>query len=177
MSEKRGSRGIGKALDEILDMSVEEFLRRYRPPSTTYLTVKPQTKIYNIMKAIGTGHPSIIVVVDDKRRPIGYITDSHLLLTLDRKPRIRSILAAFSYTQIPIPIEKSLNISVGDVMDRKPPVIRLDRKIRDVVKMMESLAVPAVIVVDNDDRIRAVLTRRFLLRAIINYLLGEPLLI
>ncbi len=175
--KSRDKREISQALDEILDMSVADFLKKYKPPSTVYITVKPKTKIYNIMKALATGHPTIIVVVDENRKPIGYITDSHLLLTLNKKPRIRSILAAFAYSQIPIPIEKSLNISVSDIMDRKPPVVSLDNKIRDVVKTMESLSIPAVIVVDKDGRIRAVLTRRFLLKAIINYLLGEPLLI
>lgn len=167
----------GEKLDEILDMSVRDFIRIYRPSSTTYITVSRGTRLYSLLKAIATGHPSVIIVIDQDRRPIGYLTDHHLLQTLQRKPRPRNILASFSVRQIIIPLEKSLDVPVEDIMDRRPPIVEMDQKIRDVVQLMQSLAIPAVLVVDESGKVRAVLTRKFLLSTILNRLLGEPLMI
>ncbi len=167
----------GELLDAILDMRVKDFIKNYRPPSTTYITVRKGTKLYNVLKALALGHPTVIIVVDQERRPIGYITDQHILQTFYRKSRPRSILAAFSMKQINIPIDKSIDLPVEEVMEKNPPVIRGDKYVRDVVRMMQSLSIPAVIVIDDNGRVRAVITRMFLIKAILNKLLGEPLMI
>lgn len=162
------------AVREILDMSIQDFIKKYRPPSTSYVTVRRGTKLYNVLKALATGHPSIIIIIDEERKPIGYITDHHILATFQRRPRPRSILASFSLSQISIPIEKSLDIPVEDLMEKRPPTIRLDQKINDLVRMMRSLNVPAVILIDDKGVIRGVIDRRFLIKTILNSLLGEP---
>ncbi len=167
----------GEELDKVLDMKVKDFIKKYRPPSTTYITVRKGTKLYNILKSLALGHPTIIIVVDNERRPIGYITGQHILRTFYRKPQPRSILAAFSMKQISIPIEKSIDLPVEDLMERNPPVVRGDQPVRDVVRMMQSLTIPAVIIVDDNGKVRGVITMRFLIKTILNKLLGEPLMI
>ncbi|WP_244372390.1 CBS domain-containing protein [Staphylothermus marinus] len=161
-------------ISEILDMKINDFIKKYRPPPTIYITVKKGTKLYNVLKAIATGHPVMIIVVDEDRKPIGYLTDYHILSSFARRSRPRSILASFSISQISIPIEKSLDIPVEDLMDKRPPLISLDNKVKDLIRTIRSLGVPAVIIVDKNNIIRGVIDRRFLVKTLLNNLLGEP---
>ena len=165
------------SLDEILEMSVEEFMRKYRPPSTTYIIARPGTKLYNILKAVATGHPQIVIVIDENRRPIGFITDTHLLKSLQLRHGHRSILSSFTVSRYVLPLDKSLNVPVESIMDRRPPVVRTDQKLIDVVRQMMHLDVSAVIVTDEKERVIGVLTRRHIIRAVLNILLGEPMII
>lgn len=164
------------AISEILEMRIEDFIRKYRPPSTTYVTVKKGTKLYNVLKAIATGHPLMVIVVDEDRRPVGYLTDYHILSTFQRRPRPRSILASFSISQMSIPLDKSLDIPVDDLMDKRPPIIHLHQKIKDVIRTIRNLGVSAVIIVDKNNVIRGVIDRKFLVKTILNSLLGEPMM-
>lgn len=161
-------------ISEILDMKINDFIKKYRPPPTIYITVKKGTKLYNVLKAIATGHPVMIIVVDEDRKPIGYLTDYHILSSFARRSRPRSILASFSISQISIPIEKSLDIPVEDLMDKRPPILSLDNKVKDLIRTIRSLGVPAVIIVDKNNIIRGVIDRKFLVKTLLNNLLGEP---
>jgi predicted transcriptional regulator len=173
--KKQGRPIARESVESVLNMRIKDFLSRYRPPSTTYITVKKGAKLFNVLKAIATGHPSIIIVVDDNRRPIGYLTDKRLLRSLYGGTRPRSLLAAFSMRQIDVPIEKALDLPVEQVMEYNPPTISGEDKVRDAVRMLYSLTTPIVIVVDKTGKIRAVLTPRFVIKAIMNKLLGEPI--
>ncbi len=173
--EEQNSKSL--SLDEILEMSVEEFMRRYRPPSTTYIIARPGTKLYNILKAVATGHPQIVIVIDENRRPIGFITDTHLLKSLQLRHGHRSILSSFTVSRYVLPLDKSLNVPVENVMDKRPPAVRTDHKLIDVVRQMLHLDVSAVIVTDEKERVIGVLTRRHIIKAVLNILLGEPMII
>ncbi len=165
------------SLDEILEMSVGEFMRKYRPPSTTYIIARPGTKLYNILKAVATGHPQIVIVIDESRRPVGFITDTHLLKSLQLRHGHRSILSSFTVSRFILPLDKSLNVPVESIMDRRPPVVKIDQKLIDVIRQMIHLDVSAVIVTDEKERVIGVLTRRHIIRAVLNILLGEPMII
>jgi predicted transcriptional regulator len=174
-TSRRGIINTG-VIDKILDMSIRDFTNKYRPPSTTYITIRRGTKIYNVLKALATGHPVIVIVIDENRRPIGYLTDYHILMSFHRRPRPRSILASFSMSQMTIPIEKSLDIPVDNIMDKRPPVMSMEKKVRDAIRAFKNLGVPAIILVDENNIVRGVLERRFLIKTILNSLLGEPLM-
>lgn len=174
-SSSKASRTL--SLDEILEMRVEDFMKKYRPPSTTYIIARPGTKLYNVLKAVATGHPQIVIVIDENRRPIGFLTDVHLLKSLQLRHGHRSILSSFTVSRYILPLDKSLNVPIESIMDRRPPVVRHDQKLLDVIRQMIHLDVSAVIVTDRDDRVLGVLTRRHIIRAVLNILLGEPLII
>jgi len=162
------------SVEKLLDMTVEEFVKKYKPPSTTYIVVRKGTKLFNVIKAVATGHPSIIIVINNERKPIGYLTDRHLLSMIRRKPRPRSLLASFSFSQMSIPIEKSLDIPVEDFMDKNPPIVYRYQTIGDVIKTMLNLDVPSVIVVDENETMHGVLTRKHLIKTVLHMLTGEP---
>ena len=173
--KKTGTVFGSRDVSNLLGMTIGEFLVKYKPPSTHYIIARRGTKLYNVLKAIAIGHPIFIVVVDENRRPIGYITEVDLIKTFSRKPRFSYFIAGFNLTKLSIPIEQALNIPVEKIMEKRPVVVKENEKISDILNIVHGLHVPSIIVVDDKGRIKSVITASFLVRALLRSLLGEPL--
>ncbi len=161
-------------VEKILSQTLDEFMRRHRPPSTNYIIVRKGTKLLNIIRAIAIGHPVIVIVVDENRRPIGYITDKELLRIIARKPRHSYMVMGFNLGRVYIPIEQALNVPVEKIMERRPPVLRLDDKVSDAIQFIRTYGVPNIIVVDEKGAVRGVISSHYIVQTIIKRLLGEP---
>ncbi|WFO75233.1 CBS domain-containing protein [Desulfurococcaceae archaeon MEX13E-LK6-19] len=177
--EKRDSvarqKVFGKSdVDKILDMTLGEFLAKFRPPSVHYIVARKGTKLYNILKAIATGHPLLIIVVDEERRPIGYISELELLRTFSRRQRYSFFIAGFNLSRLNIPIEQALDVPVEKIMEDRPLVVTEKNKIKDILNLIRSLNVSVIIVVDDKKRLKTVLTASHLARSLLSLLLGEP---
>ncbi len=164
-------------VDSLLNVSIGDFLRKYKPPSTHYIVVRRGTKLYNILKAIATGHPVLIVVVDEKRKPIGYISEFELLRMFSRKPRYSFFIAGFNLARLNIPIEGALNVPVEKIMEDRPLIIREDSSLRDLLNLVRNLHVSSIIVVDKEGKLKTVLTLPYLMKTLLRILLGEPILV
>jgi len=174
----RARRVFGKQdVDSLLDMGIGEFIQKYKPPSTHYIVVRKGTKLYNVLKAIATGHPVLIVIVDEKRRPIGYISEFELLRMFSRRPRYSFFIAGFSLARLNIPIENALNIPVEKIMEDRPFVIREKTSLRELLNLARNLHLSSIIVVDDKGRLKTVLTLPYLMKTLLRILLGEPILI
>ncbi len=161
-------------VERILSQTLDEFMKKHRPPSTNYIIVRKGTKLLNIIRAIAIGHPVMVVVVDEKRRPIGYITDRELLRIIARKPRHSYMVMGFNLGRIYIPIEQALNVPVEKIMERRPPILRLSDRVSDAVQLIRTYGAPHIIVVDDKGVVRGVISSHYLAETIIKSLLGEP---
>lgn len=169
------ARVFGKSdVDKILDMTLGEFLTRFKLSQAHYIVVRKGTKLFNILKAIATGHPLLIIVVDEERRPLGYISELELLRTFSRKQRYSFFIAGFNLSRLNIPIEQALDVPVEKVMEDRPLIVTEKNKIKDLLNLLRLLNVSVIIVVDDKKRLKTVLTASHLTRSILSFLLGEP---
>lgn len=161
-------------IEMILDMTLKEFLEKFKPPSIHYIVARKNSKLYNIIKAVATGHPLLIVVVDDNRRPVGYVSELEILRTFSRRQRYSFFIAGFNLSRLNIPIDQALDIPVEKIMEDRPLIVSEESKIRDILDLIRSLNVLVIIVVDREKKLKTVLTVSHLVRSLLSLLLGEP---
>jgi len=178
VGEKKGfrRRGVFKRRDveDVLSLPLADFLSKFKPPSTHYIVVRRGSRLYNVLKAIAIGHPVFIVVVDERRKPIGYISEYEILRTFHRRPRYTFFIAGFNVSRLGIPIEQVLNVPVEEIMEDRPFIVREDIVIKDLLNMLRSLHIPNIIVVDREGRLKTVVNLSYLVNALLRTLLGEP---
>ncbi len=161
-------------VEKLLDMTISDFIQRYKPPSTHYIVVRRGGKLYNVLKAVAMGHPVFIVVVDEERKPVGYISEFELLRTFLKRQRYAFFVAGFNLSRLNIPIEQALNVPVEKIMEDRPFTVKEDMKIRDLLNLVRTLHVSNVIVVDKKNRLKTVINISYLINALLRNLLGEP---
>jgi len=164
-------------VDSLLNIGIGEFIRKYKPPSTHYIVARKGTKLYNVLKAIATGHPVLIVVVDENRRPIGYISEFELLRMFSRRPRYSFFIAGFNLARLNIPIESALNIPVEKIMEDRPLVVKEDTSLKELLTLTRNLHVSSIIIVDEKGKLKTVLTLPYLMKTLLRILLGEPIMV
>ncbi len=174
-NRKAQRRVFGRSdVENILDLSLSDFLTKFKPPSTHYIVVRRGSKLYNVLKAIAIGHPVFIVVIDENRKPIGYISEHEILRSFQRRPRYTFFIAGFNVSRLNIPIEQVLNVPVEKVMEARPFTVREDISIRELLGMLRTLHVPNIIIVDRVGRLKTVINLSYLVNALLRSLLGEP---
>ncbi len=159
-------------LDEILEMTLKDFVAKYRDELPRYIVVGENTTFKNIIgvlsKSIDYGGKGIevVVVVDKQQKPIGIIEDLELL-------EILSTHRGWSFSILKPPISKKarnirnlLNIPIGRIARMNHPVLRLDATVKNAIDLMDSLKTRYVIVIDEKDRLYAVLSSRIILSKI-----------
>ena len=153
-------------------MRLGEFASRYRDELPRYIVVDEDVTFKNIVNVLsksidyGDKGVEVIVVVDRHQKPIGIIEDLELLEILSSHRRW-----ALSILKPPIrkkakDIRDLLNIPIGRIARMNHPILKHDSTIKDAIDLMDSLKTRYVIVIDEKDRLYAVLSSRVILSKI-----------
>jgi acetoin utilization protein AcuB len=138
-----------------------------RSMTRSVITIGPEASIFEAQDLMLTHRVRHVPVVDGDQKLIGIVTDRD----------IRSALPYKAYREGLSEGEKKdlQNLKIKDIMTRKVFTIPPSYTIQDALLMIQNSRVGALPVVDDDGRLRGILSVRDLLRAFINVLgIGQP---
>ena len=129
------------------------------------ITVDQEASIFDAQKLMSDNSIRHLPILDHNRQLIGIVTDRD----------IRSALPYRFFDKTPGEKEKIAAIKVKDIMARDPITISPAFTIQDALLLIQNSRVGALPVVDDDYRLKGIISVRDLLRAFINVLgIGEP---
>jgi acetoin utilization protein AcuB len=131
------------------------------------ITVGPETTIFEIEELMTQNRIRHVPVVEDDGKLVGIVSDRDL----------RSALPFRYFREGVSPEEKTKlqELRAKDIMTRKVLTISPGYTIQDALLMIQNAKVGALPVVDDEGRLKGILSVRDLLRAFINVLgIGEP---
>lgn len=131
------------------------------------ITVGPETDIFKAQELMSQNQIRHLPVVEANDRLIGIVTDRD----------IRSALPYKFFKEPPSEKEKAkfAKLQIKDVMSKRPITISPTYTIQDALLMIQEAKVGALPVVDEENRLKGIISVRDLLRAFINVLgIGEP---
>ncbi len=134
---------------------------------TDLVAVNPSTKLADAQELMHKGNFRHLPVVDEEKKLVGIITDRDM-----RDAYPSSLLDEATYQQT---LEKVMQHSVGEVMTRDPLTIAPYYTLQDTLLMMGKKKVGALPVVDDEGRLKGIMSTRDMLRAFVNIMgIGEP---
>jgi acetoin utilization protein AcuB len=129
------------------------------------VTVDQEASIFDAQELMAKNKVRHLPIVDQKQRLIGIVTDRD----------IRSALPNRCFELTPAEEKKIAAIKVKDIMTKDPITISPTYTIQDALLMIQNAKVGALPVVDEDKRLKGIISVRDLLRAFINVLgIGQP---
>lgn len=129
------------------------------------ITVDQEATIFDAQELLAENKIRHLPIIDKDRRLIGIITDRD----------IRSALPYKSLIEHGGEKERIAKFKVKDIMTKNPISISPTYTIQDALLMIQNSKVGALPVVDDDHKLRGIISVRDLLRAFINVLgIGEP---
>lgn len=131
------------------------------------VTVSPEASIFEAQELMAQNRIRHIPVVEDGDKLVGIVSDRDL----------RSAMPFWYFREDPGPEEKARieNLRIKDIMTRKVFTIPPGYTIQDALLMIQNAKVGALPVVDEEGRLKGILSVRDLLRAFINVLgIGQP---
>jgi acetoin utilization protein AcuB len=131
------------------------------------ITVGPETGLFEAQELMAESTIRHLPVIDPDDRLIGIVTDRD----------IRSALPYEFFKQHPTEEEKKKfsRLQIKDIMSKNPLTISPTYTIQDALLMIQDAKVGALPVVDEENRLKGIISVRDLLRAFINVLgIGEP---
>ncbi|MEJ2098360.1 MAG: CBS and ACT domain-containing protein [Desulfobacterales bacterium] len=131
------------------------------------ITAGPETGIFKAQELMAKNKIRHLPVIDSNSRLIGIVTDRD----------IRSALPYEFFKQHPTEEEKQRfsRLQVKDIMSNDPRTISPTYTIQDALLMIQDSRVGALPVVDEENRLKGIISVRDLLRAFINVLgIGQP---
>ena len=129
------------------------------------VTVDQEASIFDAHELMAKNKIRHLPIVDQKQHLIGIVTDRD----------IRSALPNRCFELSPAEEEKIAAIKVKDIMTKDPITISPTYTIQDALLMIQNAKVGALPVVDEDKRLKGIISVRDLLRAFINVLgIGQP---
>ena len=129
------------------------------------ITVDQEASIFDAQELMSDNSIRHLPILDHNRQLIGIVTDRD----------IRSALPYRFFEKTPAEKEKIAAIKVKDIMARDPITISPAFTIQDALLLIQNSKVGALPVVDEDHRLKGIISVRDLLRAFINVLgIGEP---
>ena len=131
------------------------------------ITVGPETGLFEAQELMAESTIRHLPVIDPDDRLIGIVTDRD----------IRSALPYEFFKQHPTEEEKQRfsRLQIKDIMSKNPLTISPTYTIQDALLMIQDAKVGALPVVDEENRLKGIISVRDLLRAFINVLgIGEP---
>jgi acetoin utilization protein AcuB len=129
------------------------------------ITVDQEASIFDAQDLMSDNSIRHLPILDHNRQLIGIVTDRD----------IRSALPYRFFDKTPGEKEKIAAIKVKDIMTRDPITISPAFTIQDALLLIQNSRVGALPVVDDDYRLKGIISVRDLLRAFINVLgIGEP---
>jgi acetoin utilization protein AcuB len=134
---------------------------------TDLVAVNPTTKLADAKTLMEKGNFRHLPVVDDEGKLVGIITDRDM-----RDAHPSSLLDKATYQQT---LEKVMQHSVEEVMTKAPLTIAPYYTLQDTLLMMGRKKVGALPVVDDEGRLKGIMSTRDMLRAFVNVMgIGEP---
>jgi acetoin utilization protein AcuB len=131
------------------------------------VTTTPQTRILDAQKTMADKQIRHLPVVEEDDRLVGIITDRDIRSTLP--------LSFIQQALPPEERERLAGLTVGEIMSRKLITVSPTDTIQDALLIVQQHKVGALPVVDEDHRLRGIISVRDLLRAFINVLgIGQP---
>jgi acetoin utilization protein AcuB len=131
------------------------------------ITVEPEASIFRAQELMAESKIRHLPVIDPDGRLIGIVTDRD----------IRSALPYEFFKKPPSKEEKKKfsRLQIKDIMSKSPMTISPTYTIQDALLMIQDAKVGALPVVDEENRLKGIISVRDLLRAFINVLgIGEP---
>ena len=129
------------------------------------ITIDQEASILDAQDQLAKNKVRHLPIIDKDRRLIGIITDRD----------IRSALPFHSLMEHGSEKESVLEFKVKDVMTKDPTSISPTYTIQDALLLIQNLKVGALPVVDDDQKLKGIISVRDLLGAFINVLgIGEP---
>ena len=138
-----------------------------RTMTRNVITIDQEASILDAQEQLAKNKIRHLPVIDNDRRLIGIITDRD----------IRSALPFHSLMEHGSEKEKErvLEFKVKNIMTKDPTSISPTYTIQDALLLIQNLKVGALPVVDEDQKLKGIISVRDLLRAFINVLgIGEP---
>lgn len=131
------------------------------------VTAAPETSLFDLQELMAAHRIRHIPIVDEQRKVVGIVSDRDIRSALP----FRFFKEGLSETER----EKFKNIRARDIMTSPVITISPGYTIQDALLMIQNAKVGALPVVDEEGRLRGILSVRDLLRAFINVLgIGEP---
>jgi acetoin utilization protein AcuB len=129
------------------------------------ITVDQEATIFDAQELLAKNKIRHLPIIDKDRRLIGIITDRD----------IRSVLPYKSLMEDGSEKERVSKFKVKDIMTKDPISISPADTIQDALLLIQNSKVGALPVVDDDHKLKGIISVRDLLRAFINVLgIGEP---
>lgn len=131
------------------------------------ITIDQEADIFEAQEKMAHNRIRHLPVIDPRDRLIGIVTDRD----------IRSALPfeLFKDPGLEAEKEKISDLKIKDVMTQNPKTISPDYTIQDALLLIQDLRVGALPVVDDQGKLKGIISVRDLLRAFINVLgIGEP---
>jgi len=136
-----------------------------RSMTRNVITVDPEAGILDAQELMAKNNIRHLPIINQDRQLIGIVTDRD----------IRSALPYRFYDEPQDEREKIAALKVNDIMTKDPLSISPAYTIQDALLMIQNSKVGALPVVDDERRLKGIISVRDLLRAFINVLgIGEP---
>jgi acetoin utilization protein AcuB len=126
------------------------------------ITIRPEATLLDARAKMDENHIRHLPVVKQDNTVIGIITDRDLRSAL---PSVFS-----TYREDAKETERISELKVGDVMTKNPVTISPKNTLEDAIMMMHKMHKGAFPVVDNDGKLKGIISTRDLIRAFINVL-------
>ncbi len=165
--------------DRVLEMTLREFIEKYRNELPRYIIISEDTVFKNIIDVLresidhGGKGVEVIVVVDKDQKPVGIIEDLELV-------EILSSHGKWSLSILKPPIRRKakgltdiINIPLGKIARMHHPLLKYDSTIRDALDLMDSLKSRYIIVIDEKDRLYGVIGSRNILGKLLDELVED----
>ena len=131
------------------------------------ITVDKEATIFDAQELLAKNKIRHLPIIDKDRRLIGIITDRDIRSALP----YNSLIKHYSNEEK----ERISKFKVKDIMTKDPITISPTYTIQDALLMIQNSKVGALPVVDDDHKLKGIISVRDLLRAFINVLgIGEP---
>jgi acetoin utilization protein AcuB len=130
------------------------------------ITIDQEADIFEAQEKMAHNRIRHLPVIDPQDRLIGIVTDRDIRSALPFK--------LFKHPELDAEKEKISDLRIKDVMTQSPRTISPDYTIQDALLLIQDLRVGALPVVDDQGRLKGIISVRDLLRAFINVLgIGE----
>ncbi|RLE54649.1 MAG: hypothetical protein DRJ40_10450 [Thermoprotei archaeon] len=160
-------RSLAQALENILMMTVGEFIERYRDLLPRFTMISETETLEKVLEHIYNGY-HYIVVTDHRGRVRGVVYHLDLIYSIGH-PHFEQIPALLNILhfrrRIKVPIDVLLKTPVDEIMRRTPPCIKEDKLVSDSVDLMHKVHRSYVIVMSKSDEVRGIVTAHSILRA------------
>lgn len=146
----------------LLDSTVGEVLRQYPDLETRYVLVPEDVDLTTAVKTLLSQSAEVLVVVDQRGKPRGIITDLDLLHLFEphAPTYVVSALRKGSLKYLP-------TLCVSHIMEKNPPTVPFTARLREVIRLMLTHHTSYVIVTDDEGRVHTVLSSHYLTRKIL----------